>query len=112
MLRGDHGRIEVGARTSVQDGTVVHCTREHPTLIGSECVVGRAVSILDVGGMHLRANQVAAGIGNDVALAPIDLLARIIAPRASAFRGLDRLTVDTASTGGCFSPCRYTNLLA
>jgi carbonic anhydrase/acetyltransferase-like protein (isoleucine patch superfamily) len=40
VLRGDHGRIEVGARTSVQDGTVVHCTHEWPTLIGADCVVG------------------------------------------------------------------------
>lgn len=40
VLRGDHGRIEVGARTSVQDGTVVHCTHNWPTLIGAECVVG------------------------------------------------------------------------
>jgi carbonic anhydrase/acetyltransferase-like protein (isoleucine patch superfamily) len=40
VLRGDHGRIEVGARTSVQDGTVVHCTADWPTLIGAECVVG------------------------------------------------------------------------
>ena len=40
VLRGDHGRIEIGARTSVQDGTVVHCTHEWPTLIGAECVVG------------------------------------------------------------------------
>lgn len=40
VLRGDHGRIVVGAQTSVQDGTVVHCTAEHPTLIGDRCVVG------------------------------------------------------------------------
>ena len=40
VLRGDHGRIEVGARTSVQDGTVVHTTRDWPTLIGEQCVVG------------------------------------------------------------------------
>jgi carbonic anhydrase/acetyltransferase-like protein (isoleucine patch superfamily) len=40
VLRGDHGRIEVGARTSVQDGTVIHCTRDWPTIIGAECVVG------------------------------------------------------------------------
>ncbi len=40
VLRGDHGRIEVGARTSVQDGTVVHCTHELDTIIGAECVVG------------------------------------------------------------------------
>ena len=40
VLRGDHGRIEIGARTSVQDGTVIHCTEHSPTLIGAECVVG------------------------------------------------------------------------
>jgi len=40
VLRGDHGRIEIGARTSVQDGTVVHCTHDWPTLIGAECVIG------------------------------------------------------------------------
>jgi len=40
VLRGDYGRIEVGARTSVQDGTVVHATAELATVIGSDCVVG------------------------------------------------------------------------
>ena len=40
VLRGDFGPIVVGARTSVQDGTVVHTTRAHPTRIGADCVVG------------------------------------------------------------------------
>lgn len=40
VLRGDYGSIVVGERTSIQDGTVVHCTAEHPTLIGDDCVVG------------------------------------------------------------------------
>lgn len=40
VLRGDHGTISVGARTSVQDGTIVHTTHEWPTVIGAECVVG------------------------------------------------------------------------
>jgi carbonic anhydrase/acetyltransferase-like protein (isoleucine patch superfamily) len=40
VLRADYGRIEVGAATSVQDGTVVHTTEEWPTLIGAGCVVG------------------------------------------------------------------------
>jgi len=40
VLRGDHGPIQVGARTSVQDGTVVHTTRSWPTIIGAECVIG------------------------------------------------------------------------
>ena len=40
VLRGDYGVITVGARTSVQDGTVVHATPELPTVIGADCVVG------------------------------------------------------------------------
>ena len=40
VLRGDHGTITVGARTSIQDGTVVHCTADLATTIGNECVVG------------------------------------------------------------------------
>jgi carbonic anhydrase/acetyltransferase-like protein (isoleucine patch superfamily) len=40
VLRGDYGEIRVGARTSIQDGTVVHTTAEHPTVIGADCVVG------------------------------------------------------------------------
>ncbi len=40
VLRGDYGEISVGARTSVQDGTVVHATEILPTRIGADCVVG------------------------------------------------------------------------
>jgi len=40
VLRGDYGSIAVGARTSVQDGTVVHAGPGFPTVIGSGCVVG------------------------------------------------------------------------
>ena len=40
VLRGDYGEIRIGARTSIQDGTVVHCTRELPTVVGDDCVIG------------------------------------------------------------------------
>ena len=40
VLRGDHGAIAVGARTSIQDGAIVHCTAELDTVIGDECTVG------------------------------------------------------------------------
>lgn len=40
VLRGDNSRITVGSQTSVQDGTVVHCTTNLPTTIGSRCVIG------------------------------------------------------------------------
>jgi len=40
VLRGDQSRIVVGARTSVQDGAVIHCTRELETRIGDDCTIG------------------------------------------------------------------------
>jgi carbonic anhydrase/acetyltransferase-like protein (isoleucine patch superfamily) len=40
VLRGDYGRILIGERTSVQDGSVVHATEELETVIGSDCVIG------------------------------------------------------------------------
>jgi carbonic anhydrase/acetyltransferase-like protein (isoleucine patch superfamily) len=40
VLRGDDGEIRIGVRTSIQDGTIVHTTPFHPTVIGDECVVG------------------------------------------------------------------------
>ncbi|HEX6311301.1 MAG TPA: gamma carbonic anhydrase family protein [Acidimicrobiia bacterium] len=40
VLRGDYGRITVGARTSIQDGAVIHCTAELDTVIGDDCVIG------------------------------------------------------------------------
>lgn len=45
VLRGDYGSIRVGARTSVQDGTVLHAGPGFPTLIGSGCVVGHLVHL-------------------------------------------------------------------
>jgi len=45
VLRGDDGRIEVGARSSVQDGTIVHCTPTQPTVIGEGVTVGHNVHI-------------------------------------------------------------------
>ena len=45
VLRGDYGTVLVGARTSVQDGTVVHAVPMFPTRIGAECVVGHATHL-------------------------------------------------------------------
>lgn len=45
VLRGDRGTIFIGARTSVQDGAVIHCTAELDTVIGEGCVVGHCVHI-------------------------------------------------------------------
>lgn len=40
VLRGDDGDIVVGARTSIQDGAIIHTTPFWPTTVGDECVVG------------------------------------------------------------------------
>ena len=45
VLRGDYGRIVIGARTSIQDGSVIHATGELPTIVGSDCVIGHIVHL-------------------------------------------------------------------
>ena len=45
VLRGDQGGIAIGARTSVQDGTVVHTTPFTPTRVGTDCVIGHLVHL-------------------------------------------------------------------
>lgn len=40
VLRGDYGTISIGARTSIQDGAVIHATADLSTRIGTDCVVG------------------------------------------------------------------------
>jgi carbonic anhydrase/acetyltransferase-like protein (isoleucine patch superfamily) len=45
VLRGDDGRIDVGARTSIQDNCVLHTTVLHPTVVGDDCVVGHLVHL-------------------------------------------------------------------
>lgn len=41
VVRGDVHRIRIGARTNIQDGTVVHVTRDTgPTAIGSDVTIG------------------------------------------------------------------------
>jgi len=40
VLRGDVDRIEIGARTNIQDGTVVHLDHGKPCVIGPDCTIG------------------------------------------------------------------------
>jgi carbonic anhydrase/acetyltransferase-like protein (isoleucine patch superfamily) len=39
VLRGDVSHIRVGARTNIQDGTVVHTSTDGPTLIGDDVTI-------------------------------------------------------------------------
>jgi carbonic anhydrase/acetyltransferase-like protein (isoleucine patch superfamily) len=45
VLRGDHGYIEIGERSNVQDGCVLHCTRQHPTILGPSSAIGHSVHV-------------------------------------------------------------------
>ena len=75
VLRGDHGFIAVGARTSVQDGTIVHCTASWPTIIGDDCVVGHNAHLEGcvvedgclIGSGSITLNRVVVGKGSIVA---------------------------------------------
>lgn len=52
VIRGDVNRIVIGARTNIQDGTVIHCDspdprhpQGFPTLIGDDVLVGHMVML-------------------------------------------------------------------
>jgi len=40
VIRGDVNKITIGARTSIQDNCVLHVTKENPTVIGDDVVMG------------------------------------------------------------------------
>lgn len=84
VLRGDHGSITVGARTSIQDGSVLHTTEQWPTVIGDDCVVGHLVHVegsvvesrclVGSGSVVLNRSRIGAGsIVGAQALVPEDL---------------------------------------
>ena len=46
VLRGDTNHIRIGARSNIQDGTIIHVSaRKFPTLIGDDVTVGHAAII-------------------------------------------------------------------
>lgn len=40
VLRGDSDRVDVGARTNVQDGAVLHTDAGAPCVVGEDCTIG------------------------------------------------------------------------
>ena len=46
VVRGDVNHIRIGARTNIQDGSVVHVsTNTHPTLIGEDVLIGHMAMV-------------------------------------------------------------------
>jgi carbonic anhydrase/acetyltransferase-like protein (isoleucine patch superfamily) len=109
VLRGDHSYITVGARTSVQDGTVVHCTARYPTIIGDDCVVGHNAHlegcVVDrgclVGSGSITLNGVVVGQGSVIAAGAV-LPEGFSVPPGSLVAGVPatvkRSSVDTSRT--------------
>jgi carbonic anhydrase/acetyltransferase-like protein (isoleucine patch superfamily) len=62
VLRGDHGRITIGARTSVQDNVVIHVNGRHNTTIEADVTIGHG-AVLE--GCHLH-NGVLVGMNATV----------------------------------------------
>jgi carbonic anhydrase/acetyltransferase-like protein (isoleucine patch superfamily) len=95
VLRGDHGYISVGARTSVQDGTIVHCTAQWPTVIGEDCVVGHNAHLEGcvvepgclIGSGSVTLNRVVVGTGSIVAAGAV-LAEGFVVPPGSLVAGV------------------------
>jgi carbonic anhydrase/acetyltransferase-like protein (isoleucine patch superfamily) len=47
VIRGDNGPIRIGARSSVQDNSVVHVSADCTTVIGEGCTIGHSVTMED-----------------------------------------------------------------
>ncbi|MEQ1644978.1 MAG: gamma carbonic anhydrase family protein [Pyrinomonadaceae bacterium] len=46
IIRGDVNYIRIGARTNIQDGTIIHVSsRTHPTILEEEITVGHRVTL-------------------------------------------------------------------
>lgn len=54
VLRGDTAPITIGARSNIQDGTIIHVNPDMPTVIGDDVTVGHA-AIVHACTLHDRA---------------------------------------------------------
>jgi carbonic anhydrase/acetyltransferase-like protein (isoleucine patch superfamily) len=109
VLRGDHGTITVGARTSVQDGTIVHVSKRAATVIGADCVVGHNAHLEGcviedgclIGSGSVVLNRVVVGAGSIVAAAAL-VPEGFVVPPGSLVAGvpatIKRSGVDTTWT--------------
>jgi carbonic anhydrase/acetyltransferase-like protein (isoleucine patch superfamily) len=120
VLRGDHGAIKVGARTSVQDGTVVHCTAREDTVIGADCVVGHNAHLEGcvvedgclIGSGSVVLNRALVGAGSIVAAAAL-VAEGFVVPPASLVAGVPgkvkRTGIDASWTKGAVQTYIHTS---
>ena len=115
VLRGDASRITVGAGTSVQDNSVIHCAHELPTQIGEDVIVGHGAllegcviedgAVIGMGSIVLQRATVgarsvlAAGavLGEGKAVGPGMLAAGVPAVEKKALSGSAQRWTETAA---------------
>lgn len=110
VLRGDGGRIAVGARTSVQDGAVLHCTAELDTVIGDDCVIGHGAHL--EGCTVLDGSLVGSGsvVLHRAVIGPHALVgaAALVAPGTAVPEGARALGVPARITPGAVEPGAFS----
>jgi carbonic anhydrase/acetyltransferase-like protein (isoleucine patch superfamily) len=52
VLRGDSNRIRIGARTNIQDGTVIHVNHEREGAVGTKTTIGSDVTVGHMALLH------------------------------------------------------------
>lgn len=110
VLRGDSAEIRIGARTSVQDGAVVHVGTDLPTLVGEGCVVGHLAHLEGcvvedgalVGSGAVLLHEVRVGAGALVAAGAV-LTPRTVVPALGRAAGVPARVVEDAVRPGAFA---------
>jgi carbonic anhydrase/acetyltransferase-like protein (isoleucine patch superfamily) len=114
VIRGDVNHIRIGARTNIQDGSVLHVMRdEYPLILGDDVTVGHSVTLhgctvesrclIGIGAILL--NGVTIGTGSIVAAGSL-LTERTVIPPGSLvvgqpgkvkrmLTGIDQAAIDT-----------------
>ena len=52
VLRGDANSIRIGARTNIQDGTVIHVNHERESAVGTKATIGADVTVGHMALLH------------------------------------------------------------
>ena len=112
VLRGDEGEIRVGARTSIQDNSVLHTMPDIPTIVGNECLIGHIVHLeactiedggmVGNGAMVLHRSTVRTGAivaANSVVLYDVDVPSGAIAVGSPAVIKLGKAKPEMISQG-------------
>jgi carbonic anhydrase/acetyltransferase-like protein (isoleucine patch superfamily) len=112
VLRGDDGEIRIGRRTSIQDNCVLHTTRDHPTVVGDDCVIGHLVhlegctiedgALVGNAAVVLHRSVVRTGAivaANSVVLYDVDVPSGALAVGSPATIKLDRVRPEMISDG-------------